>query len=92
MSDAFERAAERVETENRRRSRERYARIQRKGFRIHATLFVAVQLSLAAIWALQWLLGGGSYPWFLWGLVGWGVGLAVHYAVIRDSFRDASGR
>ena len=84
MNDAFERAAKRTESEYRRKRRQRSARRQRKGFRIHATVFVAVQVMLVAIWALQWQLGGTSHPWFLYALVGWGVGLAAHYAVTRD--------
>jgi len=84
MSDAFERAAERAEAEHRRRRRERSARGQRKGFRIHATVFVAVQTLLVVVWALT----GAGYPWFLYALVGWGVGLAAHYAAIRDSFKS----
>jgi 2TM domain-containing protein len=83
MSDAFERAAERAEAEDRRRRRERVARGHRQAFRIHATVFVAVQVLLVVVWALV----GAGYPWFLYALVGWGVGLAAHYAVVRDSLR-----
>ena len=83
MSDAFERAVDRAETEYRQHRREKVAKGQRLGFRIHATVFVAVQLMLVAIWALT----GGGEPWFLYALTGWGVGLAAHYAVAHDSFR-----
>jgi hypothetical protein len=83
MNDAFERAAQRTESAYRRRRRQRYAHLHRKGFRIHATVFVAVQVLLVAVWLLQWQLGGTSYPWFLYALVGWGVGLAIHYSVTR---------
>jgi hypothetical protein len=84
MSDAFERAAARAEDEDRRRRRERSARGHRKGFRIHATVFVAVQILLVVTWAL----GGAGYPWFLFALGGWGVGLAAHYAAVHDSFTE----
>ena len=84
MNDAFERAAQRTESEYRRKRRKRTQRRQRMGFRIHATVFVAVQVLLVAIWALEWQLEGTSYPWFLYALAGWGVGLAAHYAVTRD--------
>ena len=87
MSDAFERAADRADAEDRRRHRERSARGQRRGFRIHGTVFVAVQILLVVVWALQWQLGGTGHPWFLYALGGWGVGLAAHYAAIRDSFK-----
>jgi hypothetical protein len=88
MTDPFERAAERAETESRKRRRERSAQGQRTGFRIHATVFVAVQVLILAVWVLQWSLGGTAYPWFIYPLLGWGVGLAAHYAAIHDSFKN----
>lgn len=87
MGDAFERATERAEEERRRYRHERSARGQRKGFRIHAQVFVAVQILIFAVWLVQWQTGGTSYPWFIYALLGWGVGLAAHYAAISDSFR-----
>ena len=84
MSDAFERAAERAEEEAQRRKRERAASGNRAGFRIHATVFVAVQLLLIAVWAAT----GFGYPWFVFPLFGWGVGLAAHYAAVRDHLRS----
>ncbi len=91
MTDAFERAAERTESEHRQRHRRHRTRLARKGFRIHATVFAAVQALLVVIWALQWGLGGTALPWFLFVLFGWGIGLAIHYAVVRDRPRpDAS--
>jgi len=83
VSDAFERAAERAESETRRHRRERSARSRRKGFQIHATVFVAVQILLVVVWAVQWQIGGTSYPWFLYPLLGWGIGLAAHYVATR---------
>lgn len=86
MSDAFDRAAQRAETEKTRRRHERSASAQRKGFRIHATVFVAVQVLLVVVWALQWQLGGTDHPWFLYVLFAWGVGLGAHYSAVRDSY------
>jgi hypothetical protein len=85
--DAFERAAERAEAESRRRHHERSVQGQRKGFRIHATVFVAVQILIVAVWVLEWRVEGTVYPWFVYPLLGWGVGLAAHYAAVRDSFK-----
>jgi hypothetical protein len=82
MSDAFERAAERAEAEDRRRRRERSEAGARLGLRIHATVFVAVQLMLVVVWALT----GGGYLWFLFPLGGWGIGLAAHYAATHGGF------
>jgi uncharacterized membrane protein len=92
--DPFDRAVERVEAaaereaaERRERQRERRASGQRLGFRIHATVFVAVQLLLVGIWAVIWTTAGVSYPWFVYPLLGWGVGLAAHYAAVREHLR-----
>jgi hypothetical protein len=87
MTDAFERAAERAETESRRRRREWSANGQRKGFQIHATAFVVGQILIFAAWLLQWQVGGTAYPWFVYPLLGWGIGLAAHYAAVHDSFK-----
>jgi hypothetical protein len=84
MSDAFDRAVARAEEDARHRHNERAARGRRKGFQIHLTVFVAVQLLLVVVWLLQWQLGGTGHPWFVYGFVGWGVGVAAHYAAIRD--------
>jgi hypothetical protein len=92
--DPFERAVERVEVaaereaaKRRQRLRDRWSRGQRLAFRIHATVFVAVQLTLIAIWGVIWATAGNSYPWFVYPLAGWGIGLAAHYAVVRDHLR-----
>jgi hypothetical protein len=51
-------------------------------------VFVAVQLLLVAIWALSWATEGDSYPWFIFPLFGWGIGLAAHYAAVRGNLRS----
>lgn len=68
MDDAFERAASRERTEARR-----------LGFRIHLWVYLAVNVLLVATWALT----GGSFPWFIFPLLGWGIGVVAHYAAIR---------
>jgi CubicO group peptidase (beta-lactamase class C family) len=57
---------------------------RKKSFRLHVALFLVAQVLLFSIWDLQRWLGGTSHPWFLYGLAGWGIGLAVHYVVTRD--------
>ncbi|MGI8710783.1 MAG: 2TM domain-containing protein [Acidimicrobiales bacterium] len=66
MTDDFARAA----------FREREARQirRRRAFLLHATIWAAVNVLLVVIWALT----GGGHPWFLYPLLGWGIGLAAH--------------
>src|SRR3954471_3730283 len=44
--------------------------------RIHATVFLVVNLMLIAIWAAA----GGGYFWPIWPILGWGIGLGSHAA------------
>ena len=46
----------------------------RFGLIIHAVMYVAVNGGLFAMW---WFTGGG-YPWFVWPMLGWGVGIVAH--------------
>jgi hypothetical protein len=88
MTDAFDRAVERIDADARRRridaTHRQLRQMNRQAFRIHAAAFVAVQVLLFAVWLLVWLAAGGTaHPWFLYPLLGWGIGLAVHYATIQ---------
>ena len=58
--------------------REREARqiLKRRAFYLHLAVYLAVQAMLFGIWALA----GGGYPWFLFPLMGWGIGLVAHGA------------
>lgn len=68
--DAFERAAQKELVD-----------MPRLGFRIHLAVYVAVQLLLIATWGLTSSFGSGlPFPWFAFPLLGWGIGLAAHYA------------
>lgn len=40
----------------------------------HIGIYVVVNIFLVIIWALT----GHGYPWFIWVLAGWGLGLAIH--------------
>lgn len=40
----------------------------------HIGMYVVVNAFLVVIWALS----GHGYPWFLWVMAGWGLGLAIH--------------
>jgi hypothetical protein len=47
----------------------------KRGFRVHATAYVAVNVFLIIIWALT---DRGDNFWPIWPLLGWGIGLALH--------------
>lgn len=46
----------------------------RMGFAIHALIYVAMNSGLALIWYVT----GGGYPWFVWPVVCWGIGIVAH--------------
>lgn len=66
--DAFERAARREIDE------------PQIGFRIHFAVYIGVQILLIATWALvsEWD-EGIPFPWPIFPLLGWGIGVAAHY-------------
>jgi hypothetical protein len=47
----------------------------RKEFFIHLAVYIVVNIMLVLIWAFA---AGGGYPWFLFPLGGWGIGLLSH--------------
>lgn len=94
--DPFARAVERVEAAEQAEKDAKRKHVEKKlvsgsrtGFRIHATVFIAVNVMLIMIWATVWQLNDGpSYPWFIFVLFGWGIGLAAHYAAVRNHLRE----
>ena len=48
----------------------------KRDFYSHLTVYVVVNIILVFIWAFA---AGGGYPWFLWPLGGWGIGLLFHF-------------
>lgn len=77
--DPFERAVSR--TPDRRR---RLGAKARAGLRIHAAVYVAVNLLLAAIWWMSpsWQEAEGV----LYTALFWGIGLAAHWWAVRGAF------
>jgi hypothetical protein len=59
--------------------REREARriLRRRAFWVHASIYLATNVALFAIWALT----GGGYPWFVFPFLGWGIAVTAHGAV-----------
>jgi hypothetical protein len=57
---------------------------RRAAFRIHLLVFVMVNLMLVAIWLTTGLATGSWYPWWIFPLLGWAIGLVVHgWTVLR---------
>lgn len=77
MTDPFEQAARAERTRKQRLRR----REMRASLQIHTAVFVFVQLLLVAVWTST----GAGFPWFVFPLLGWGVGLAAHAAVASES-------
>lgn len=49
---------------------------EKKGFFMHLAVYLAVNLMLVLIWAF---VTDGGFPWFLFPLGGWGIGLLFHF-------------
>jgi hypothetical protein len=72
VDDPFERAARRQIVHN-----------AKWGFRIHFGVYAAVQVLLFTIWAFT-PHAHEAMPWFLYPLLGWGVGVVAHYIAMRS--------
>lgn len=66
------------------RKRER----KRRSFRGHTQSFVVVNAFLIALWAIGFVTGGGGYPWFVFPLLGWGMGYTFHALGYRSWLSD----
>ena len=57
----------------------------KKGFYMHFIVYICVNILLVLIWAFA---AGGGFPWFIFPLGGWGIGILFHFLSI---FRESSG-
>jgi len=48
---------------------------EKKGFYIHFAVYIAVNIMLVIIWAVT----GAGFPWFVFPLGGWGIGILFHF-------------
>ena len=48
---------------------------KRVEFRTHLTVYLVIN---AMLWII-WYFTGSNYPWPIWPMFGWGVGLTFHY-------------
>ena len=50
----------------------------RLGFITHLAMYLVTNASLILIWYLT----GGGYPWFVWVMFGWGIGILGHASAL----------
>ena len=48
----------------------------KKDFYVHLAVYVCVNIFLILIWRFA---SGGGFPWFIFPLGGWGIGLVFHF-------------
>jgi hypothetical protein len=82
---ALDRAVTRTTDDARARRHARHRNAAVLGLRIHAAVYVMVQILLVVVWALT---SDGGHPWFLYPLLGWGIGLAAHAVAVRHVIRQ----
>ncbi|MFC1995441.1 2TM domain-containing protein [Chloroflexota bacterium] len=49
---------------------------EKRGFFVHLTVYIVINIMLVFIWAFA---AGGGFPWFIFPLGGWGIGLLFHF-------------
>lgn len=52
--------------------------MRQRALYLHASVWVAVNVFLIVIWAVT----GADFPWFVFVLFGWGIGLTAHAASV----------
>jgi hypothetical protein len=53
---------------------------RRASFKSHALAYLIVNLFLWGLWFFNAKDNNSSYPWPIWSSLGWGIGLAFHFA------------
>lgn len=58
------------------REREAKQILKKRTFFVHLSIYAVTNLFLVVVWALT----GAGFPWFVFPLLGWGIGLVAHGA------------
>lgn len=53
---------------------------RRASFKSHALAYLIVNLFLWVLWFFNSKTNNSVYPWPIWTTLGWGIGLAFHFA------------
>lgn len=53
---------------------------RRASFKSHALAYLIVNLFLWGLWFFNSKTNNSGYPWPIWTTLGWGIGLAFHFA------------
>jgi hypothetical protein len=59
---------------------------EKKGFFIHFSVYIGVNIFLVIIWAVT----GAGFPWFVFPLGGWGIGILFHFLGVFVFSRPSS--
>jgi fatty acid desaturase len=82
-------AGEMNEQELRKKAEKRVEETQ--GFKANLISYVVVNLVIFIIWLVIALAGGTWFPWFLFPLLGWGIGIAFHgWSVYSDRYGESN--
>jgi uncharacterized protein DUF1707/2TM domain-containing protein len=72
--------------------RQRHIAAARAGMRWHLGAYVAGSLLMIAIWLAVGIGAGAWYPWPIWPILGWGIGVFGHVVPVRHAVRRAVAR
>lgn len=61
----------------------------RRDFAIHLIVYLGVNAMLISLWLF---VTGRGFPWFVFPLGGWGIGLVSHYFTSRNIGKGKAGR
>jgi hypothetical protein len=65
-----------MESEDLRKKAEKRAE-EKMGFFVHFCVYILVNVLLICVW---WFTNEGDvFPWFIFPLIGWGIGLVAHF-------------
>ena len=79
---AVETAEDEIKARAEKRVRERIHLLQ------HIGAYVVINVFLVVVWALS----GAGYPWFLWVIAGWGIGLVSNIIAYFSGARGTAAR